>query len=127
MECFYPFPRTPLDEFDKFYESDGVCKCLPACNSIEYIYEIFEEEYDWYYSEFQYRHTFVFEFRYKDSDYFPMVRYQEFKTKDYLSYVGGLLGLFAGISVLSIIEFFYFFTLRLAVDLINSWRRVRVH
>jgi acid-sensing ion channel, other len=127
MECFYPLPRTPLDEFDNFYESDGACKCLPACNSIEYIYEIFEEEYDWYYSEFQYRHTFVFEFRYKDSDYFPMVRYQEFKTKDYLSYVGGLLGLFAGISVLSIIEFFYFFTLRLAVDLINSWRRVRVH
>jgi hypothetical protein len=126
MECFYPLPRTPLDEFDNFYESDGACKCLPACNSIEYTYEIVEGQFDHEYSDYEFEHTFVFEFRYKDSDYFPLVRYQEFKTKDFLSYVGGLLGLFAGISVLSIIEFVYFFTLRLAVNLINSFRSVHV-
>jgi hypothetical protein len=33
-------------------------------------------------------------------------------------------GLFAGFSVLSIIEFFYFFTLRLATDLLR-WLRAR--
>jgi hypothetical protein len=122
MECFYPLNHKALDELKYLYETDGVCKCLPACNSIEYNYEIFEEQYNEDYFE---EDQGVFEFRYKDGDYFPMVRYQEFKTKDYLSYVGGLLGLFAGISVLSIIEFAYFFTIRLAVDLINNFRIVR--
>lgn len=36
------------------------------------------------------------EFKFKDSEFFPLIRYQQFKTKDFLSYVGGLLGLFAG-------------------------------
>jgi acid-sensing ion channel, other len=126
MECFYPFLRTSLDEFDSFFATDSVCKCLPSCNSIEYSYEMFEEEFDWDYSKYDYRRTSVSEFRYKDSDYFPLVRYQEFKDKDFLSYVGGLLGLFAGISVLSIVEFIYFFSLRLVVDLINFFRTARV-
>jgi acid-sensing ion channel, other len=118
MECFYPFLRTSLDEFEHFFETDGVCKCLPSCNSIEYKFQIISNDND------DYKHNegdveASFEFRYKDGDYFPMIRYQEFKTKDFLSYVGGLLGLFAGISVLSIIEFIYFFTLRVFSDLLR--------
>jgi len=49
-------------------------------------------------------------------------RYQQFTFSDVVSYVGGLLGVFAGISMLSIVEFFYFFTIRLGV---NLWRILR--
>lgn len=38
---------------------------------------------------------------------------------EFISSCGGLLGLFMGISVLSIIELFYFFTLRLCC----KWRK----
>lgn len=55
--------------------------------------------------------------RWKDSEYYGMVRFQEFKLVDFLSYVGGILGLFAGISLLSMFELSYFLTLRLLVDL----------
>jgi amiloride-sensitive sodium channel len=57
--------------------------------------------------------------RWKDAEYYALVRYQQFKVVDFLSYVGGILGLFAGISALSIVEFLYFFTFRLITDL---WR-----
>jgi amiloride-sensitive sodium channel len=51
-------------------------------------------------------------------------RYQQFTSSDVVSYVGGILGLFAGISMLSIVEFFYFFTIRLSTDL---WRILHRH
>jgi acid-sensing ion channel, other len=121
MECFYPFLKLSLEDYDNLQESNGVCKCLPSCNSIEYKIQVISNDND------DYKHNdgdveASFEFRYKDGDYFPLVRYQVFKTKDFLSSVGGLLGLFAGISVLSIIEFIYFFTLRLAVDFLRTTR-----
>lgn len=61
----------------------------------------------------------MFEVRWKYSEYFATVRFQNINTVEFLSYVGGILGLFAGISVLSIFEIFYFVTLRWIVD---GWR-----
>jgi hypothetical protein len=79
-------------------------------------------------------------FLFNDEEFYPMIRYQEFTLKDFMSYAGGLLGglsswnlknfqtlsllsgLFAGISVMSIIELFYFFTMRLATDILR-WIR----
>ena len=55
----------------------------------------------------------------KDAEYYALIRYQQFTVVDFLAYVGGILGLFAGISALSVVEFLYFFTLRLVSDL---WR-----
>jgi amiloride-sensitive sodium channel len=63
-------------------------------------------------------------FRYKDSEYFALLRFQPFKLVDFLSYVGGILGLFAGISVLSIVELFYYFTLKLANDVVRYLRAI---
>ena len=41
-----------------------------------------------------------------------LIRKQQFNELDILSYIGGLLGLFAGFSVLSFIEVVYWFTIR---------------
>jgi hypothetical protein len=65
---------------------------------------------------------FKFKDNHEDNEFFPILRYQQFTMKDFLSFAGALLGLFAGISVLSLIELFYFFTIRLIVDV---WRYFR--
>lgn len=52
-------------------------------------------------------------FRFGDEYFRPMRRKLRYTIIDFLSYVGGLLGLFAGISVLSFFELFYFYVLRI--------------
>jgi Amiloride-sensitive sodium channel len=47
---------------------------------------------------------------------YPSFRTIQFTVTDSLCYIGGLLGLFAGISILSLVELVYFFTLRLIGD-----------
>ena len=52
-----------------------------------------------------------------DKDFFfPVKRKKQFSNSDILGYVGGFLGLFAGISILSVIEIVY----HLLVDKINE-------
>jgi Amiloride-sensitive sodium channel len=53
-----------------------------------------------------------------DDEFFVSKRYLSFGNVTILSKVGGLLGLFLGISILSLIEFFYFFVIRF---LNNLW------
>lgn len=48
-------------------------------------------------------------------------RIEAYTTTDFLAICGGLLGLFLGISVLSVIEFIYFATLRLYWT-IHRWK-----
>ena len=50
---------------------------------------------------------------YDQMRYNPLVRKQQFDMLDFFSYFGGLLGLFAGISILSIVEIIYWFTIQL--------------
>jgi Amiloride-sensitive sodium channel len=48
-----------------------------------------------------------------DNEFIVMRRYASFRTVTFLSNIGGLLGLFLGASVMSFIEVFYFFVIRL--------------
>jgi hypothetical protein len=96
MECFHTVKNLNLEDFDHLYESNGVCKCFQPCNSIEYDTELVDFRFnDDNQTE---RDELMIKFKHKHSEYFPYVRYQEFKTKDFLAYVGGLLGLFAGVN-----------------------------
>jgi hypothetical protein len=80
-------------------------------------------------------------FKFKDEEFYPMTRSQQFTLKDFLSYAGGLLGmrtvqplivssfkcksfegLFMGVSVLSIVELVYFFTMRLGTNFLRALR-----
>lgn len=84
---------------------DENCNCLPTCNSLIYHLKYFprDDEND----------SIVINVKMNTDNMILFRRYQQFSFSDAVSYVGGLLGLFAGISVLSIVEIFYFFTLRL--------------
>jgi Amiloride-sensitive sodium channel len=55
-------------------------------------------------------------FKFKDEEVRATRRYQPFMFSEFLGQSGGVMGLFAGISMLSIIEIFYFFPFRLVSD-----------
>ena len=51
--------------------------------------------------------------KFKSQEFFPLIRRKQFSLVEFFSFVGGLLGLFAGFSVLSFVELIYYFTLRI--------------
>lgn len=90
------------------------CHCLDECNSVRYNVEVISQLV-------KSRETSI-EFVFKDIDIVPLMRYMPLTFSVFLAQSGGLMGLFAGISVLSIFELFYFATLRWIV---NVWRSCR--
>jgi acid-sensing ion channel, other len=50
---------------------------------------------------------------FKSAEFFPLILQQKLTTLDFVSLCGGSLGLFLGISAVSVIELVYFFTIRL--------------
>ncbi|KAL5280829.1 hypothetical protein ACFFRR_004689 [Megaselia abdita] len=92
------------------------CNCLPSCTNIEYdtkrSYNVVEEDGN--------ISTSTLRVFFKKSHYFAMKRSELFGPTDLLANIGGLLGLFMGVSLLSIIEFIYFFTVHLMSSNKNS-------
>lgn len=120
-KCVVKFDRirylSSLNSHDfKSTEEFFDCNCLPLCSYVKYSYEIYRSEYK------DDTNATTIALSWKGSEYYAMVRYQQLKFVDFLSYVGGILGLFAGISVLSIFEILYFLTLRLVTDLVRFSR-----
>lgn len=52
-----------------------------------------------------------------DDEFIAYRRFESYGSVSLLSKIGGMLGLFLGISVLSVVEVFYFLTLRLFNDM----------
>lgn len=102
------------------------CNCLSSCTSINYEAELSQSEFDYVnffksfganesiyaYGEIYSRLTIFF----KDSYFVTSKRSELYGSADFLADTGGLLGLFMGVSILSLIEIFYYFTLRVACD-----------
>ena len=116
--CYFIIANSKAIHYDHLYEAHGECRCLPACNEVKYSYEVYKNKFD---RNLSISNSMI-QMRWKDSEYYAMIRVQEFKLVDFFSYAGGILGLFAGISVLSIFEIFYFLTLRLGIDLVRILR-----
>ncbi|CAD0197339.1 unnamed protein product [Chrysodeixis includens] len=120
-------------------ESDverAICKCLPSCTgAIDYEAEILKtnyhllesikeqskinvNEYYFYDEEIYSKLNFSkLEMYFKKSRFVSMRRSELFGVTDFLANCGGLLGLFLGFSFLSLVEIFYFLTLRLCCTL----------
>lgn len=111
-ENFYEATDEPDDITTKSFRSE--CNCLPSCIQIEYHGEIdrmrFKQNYIIANANVSIsRLTVVF----KDHQVETLKRVEMQTYVNFLAICGGLMGLFLGISVLSIIEFIYYFTLRL--------------
>jgi acid-sensing ion channel, other len=88
------------------------CNCLDECNSIKYKVEVIAQS-------LVNGSEASIEFKFKDIDVVPLRRSLSITFSEFLAQSGGMLELFAGISVLSIFELFYFLTVRW---LVNLWR-----
>jgi acid-sensing ion channel, other len=91
------------------------CGCLHECESIKYKTEIINHK-------LRNPNATIIDIRFKQVDVVPLKRYQPFTFSNFLAQSGGMLGLFAGISMLSIVELSYFLSLRWMV---NVWRWLR--
>lgn len=102
------------------------CNCLSSCTSINYEAELSQAEFDYdkffksfggndstYESDAIYSRLTIF---FKNSYFVTSRRSELYGSADFLADTGGLLGLFMGVSILSLIEIFYYFTLRVACD-----------
>lgn len=101
------------------------CNCLPACQSISYDAELSMAKYD----RFEYwaaknkkerstnrKHLRLF-ISFKDEQFFATRRSEIYGKTDFIANCGGIMGLFMGVSLLSIVEMVYFSTLRLGCNL----------
>jgi acid-sensing ion channel, other len=103
-----------------FYVGDNFknCDCLDECNSIKYKTEVIAHSYNVYNGSDKdtFNRNFHYEteidVKFKDVDVIPLRRYRHMTFSDFLAQSGGMMGLFAGISALSVIEMFYFLTFR---------------
>ncbi|XP_063909903.1 pickpocket protein 28-like [Zophobas morio] len=97
---------------------DPVCNCLPSCNSVIYTWEVDSKE-----SEYQ--HRIVVTLQYKNVKFNVLERNELFGDVNFWSSCGGILGLFAGFSVLSLAEIFYYLVFRWMNNLFgNLWEKL---
>lgn len=90
------------------------CGCLDECNSIKYKVEVISHK-------LLNDSTATINFKFKEIDIIPLLRYHPFSFSEFLAQSGGMLGLIAGISFLSIFELFYFASMRWFT---NFWRMI---
>jgi amiloride-sensitive sodium channel len=106
------FDSDIADENNKF------CSCMPACYSVDYDVvlsespEIFGENSSVSKNTF---HVFI-----EDEELIALERSEIFGFLDFIGNCGGLLGLFMGVSVLSIIELVYYFTIKLVMKVVRG-------
>ena len=100
-----------MDENSAAFET---CNCVPECNSID-------DEIDFIINRMEVNDSQLLSasvlVHFSDNEILAYKRFESPGTVGLLSNIGGVLGLFLGISVLSIIETIYFFTLRFIENL----------
>lgn len=104
------------------HHSDLTRRCLPACNSVNYEIDISMSKRAINPLEpavFKRINVLVL---FKDQQYYATSRtelYGKMDLIDFTAACGGILNLFMGISILSIVEIIYFSTFRLARNFMN--------
>jgi Amiloride-sensitive sodium channel len=89
---------------------------LEDCDQIEYKIEMINEKILPPGNDTEAKFS-SFTVMFSDDQYVAYRRCETHGIVELMSIVGGLLGLFLGVSVLTVIEFFYFFTFRFVSDL----------
>lgn len=140
---------------DKRYDFRAKCDCLPACVSVQYDAEISQADFNWkdlfhaYKSPLEEFPGWVFggnldvdeyvlkEFfnsrvqlarltiYFKEAQFITSKRSELYGVTDFLANCGGLLGLFMGVSLLSLAEIVYFCSIR-PFTILRSYRTKQV-
>ncbi|XP_067004779.2 pickpocket protein 28 [Anabrus simplex] len=110
------------------FDADNLdyCNCLPACTEIKYDVEISQSGYMWEpllkQPEWKKKRLGSFNIFLKDMHVITRKRSELYGASDFLANCGGLLGLFLGFSILSLVEIVYFLSLRLFYN-VRRYRR----
>ncbi|KAL1402838.1 hypothetical protein pipiens_005902 [Culex pipiens pipiens] len=116
---------------DKSYDFRAKCDCLPACTSVQYDAEISQADFNWknlfmaYKSpldEFPGVQLSRLTIYFKEAQFITSKRSELYGVTDFLANCGGLLGLFMGVSLLSLVEILYFCLIRPCSILRSSTR-----
>ncbi|XP_052873202.1 pickpocket protein 28-like [Anopheles cruzii] len=114
-----------LHAMDRSDESLERCDCLTSCNTIYYDTEISQAKFDWRMlakrmklssDEIDQSELSYLKVHFKVSRFIPIKRSELFGVTDFLANCGGILGLFMGVSILSIVEILYYCTLKPFMD-----------
>lgn len=131
-ECYRKASKSMSEELTK-------CNCYSTCKTINYgadtqyfLYnlESFHASYDALEtnvsankkSYVQY-HINTIEIFFKESQYLPLKRVELTGWSDFLANCGGLMGLFAGVSIVTIVEILYFCVCRCGGEILIGGRR----
>ncbi|CAG9812681.1 unnamed protein product [Phaedon cochleariae] len=103
------------------------CDCMPMCSDLSYNVDISQS--DWKFWEVEARllgsdtnlssdglHVSKLTIFFKSSHFITTQRHEFYGPTDFLANFGGLLGLFTGVSVLSVMEAIYFLTVRICCN-----------
>ncbi|KAL5291210.1 hypothetical protein ACFFRR_010551 [Megaselia abdita] len=122
----YEVMLEEFQEIEKNPNAETKCNCLPACTSITYDAEISNTKFTYDSNEgssltsrnFPYQITALRIF-FKENQYLASSRSELYGLTDFLANVGGLLGLFLGISAISLAELVYFVMIRFNFNLFS--------
>ncbi|XP_075167591.1 pickpocket protein 28-like [Haematobia irritans] len=110
------------------------CNCMPACTSLEYEAEISEghfdlvntlkayDDLDSYNEEYPGGKMSKLLIYFKENQFITSRRSELYGVTELLANFGGVFGLFMGISILSVVEVIYHFTLRLWSNMTRTIR-----
>ncbi|XP_055599041.1 pickpocket protein 28-like [Uranotaenia lowii] len=115
---------------DKSFDFRAKCDCLPACTSVQYDAEISQADFNWEQLFLAYKSPLL-EFPgiqlgrltiyFKEAQFITSKRSELYGITDFLANCGGLLGLFMGVSLLSLAEIIYFCSIR-PFTILRSYR-----
>lgn len=71
------------------------------------------------------QHGSVITVQFGKDEFYPTIKQRKFTEINYLSYIGGTLGLFAGFSLLTVFELFSHFVVRAFLDLIEKKKSLK--
>lgn len=126
-ENLYKFPETSNEEYNQTTQ----CNCLPACTSLKYLTELslvpredsivplhMQEEFETGKNIYNKDLSFSeIKIQFSESQFTYSKRKELYGWQDFVANIGGLIGLFLGFSLLSIVEILYHLTLRFAINL----------
>ncbi|KAK5641662.1 hypothetical protein RI129_010209 [Pyrocoelia pectoralis] len=119
-----------VDKTEAFIKSND-CNCFPACYALRYDAETSQLDWDWKYvistnvtnDGNETMHLSRLRIFFKDVQFMTSERNELYGQTEFWANCGGLLGLFTGFSLISLIEILYFCTLRLFCNVKRYGRR----
>ncbi|XP_055622259.1 pickpocket protein 28-like [Toxorhynchites rutilus septentrionalis] len=108
------------------------CNCLPSCNNVVYDSQVSQADWEWQKrpwidnSKRQHLtmdnvHQSKIVIYFREAQFMPLKRNEHIAFSDLVASCGGLLSLFTGVSILSLLELIYYCTLRP----FSIWRRLK--